>query len=316
VPARTTAQVGDIQLTITQTGVEPIHVSGAQDRAEVFAVRLSLDNTNPTKRRSYRTWAISARLVDNFGNGYKLLPRPPGTGVQEVSLNPTVPVSDVLFFEAPIATAGYVDLHLPGANIGASSGIDLRIQLQTSGARLEAVKQAAAAHEAEARARAAGIAAREAEARRAEGAAKREAEGRRLAAEKARLEAEERKRQAEEKRRQDELAAERARLEAQRRKEEADREAEIKALPGKLASARRSLEVAEDKLKKIKMAKSRYPYSGFVPPEDYFEPKGRYIYFDASQKAQRTKMIQEEIERLTVEIAGIEARLKASGKEP
>jgi hypothetical protein len=188
--------------------------------------------------------------------------------------------------------------------------------LQTSGARLEAVKQAAAAHEAEARAKAAAIAAREADARRAEEAAKRAVEEKRLAAEKARLEAEEKKRQAEEKRRQDELAAEKARLEAKQKKEQADREAEIKALPGKLASARRSLDVAEDKLKKIKMAKSRYPYSGFVPPEDYFEPKGRYIYFEAPQKAQRTKMIQEEHERLTAEIAGLEARIKASGKEP
>jgi hypothetical protein len=307
VPAREAVQVGDIHVAVTQAAVESVALGGFQDRAEALVVRLSLDNLNPTRRRPYRSWAGNARLVDNFGNSYKTLRRPADTGVTEAALNPTSPVADLLLFESPIATAGYVDLHLPGENIGASSAIDFRIQLQTSGARLEAVKQAAAAHEAEARAKAAAIASREAAARRAEEAAKREAEARRLAAEKA-------GREAEAKQRQDELAAEKTRLEAQRLREEADRKAEIMALPGKLASARRGLEVAEDKMKKIKAARSRYAYSGVTPPEDYFDAKGRYIYFTSAQKTERTKTVQEEIDKLTVEIAGTEARLKAMGK--
>jgi hypothetical protein len=310
------AKAGDIEVKITQTGVEQIHVEGVQDRTDVFVVRLSINNTSPSKRHHYQTWAGNARLTDNFGNPYKALPRPRNMGVREVPLDPTEPVIDALIFEAPIATAGHVNLHLPGENIGAADAFGFRIVLHTSGQRLDAVKKAAAAVEADAKARAAAIASKEAAAARAEAqrreeyrlaqenarARQREAD---LAAEQARLQAEKDRRAAEARRRADELAAEKLR-----------QEAEIKALPGKLASAKSNLDDAKDKLRAIKATSSSYTWSGAKMPDDYFTGKPRrYVYYGKSQRIARTKEVQEEIERLTAEIASLEARIKTSGKE-
>lgn len=303
---------GAVKARVAHAGVEPARVFGVQELADVFAVKLSIENGSPTQRHHYRTWASDATLVDNFGNHYKRLARPSDLGVREAPINPTAPVADVLLFETPITTAGYVDLHLPGDNVGASSGATVRLKLHTSGERLAAVRQAAAAFEAEQRARAAAIAAREAEAQR-------KVELARLEVEKARIEAEKRKAAAaaeaerlriqEEKRKSEEAAAtEQARIEEERRKEEA----EIKALPGKLAAARQGLEIAQDKLKKIKAAMSSYVYSTPTPPEDYFNAKGQYIYYTRAQKAQRTSQLKDEVDRLTVEVAKLEARIAGS----
>jgi hypothetical protein len=318
---------GDFEVRITQTGVELIHVDGVQDRTEVFVVRLTINNTSPSKRHQYRTWAENATLNDNFGNPYKRLSRPRNMGVRQVPLDPIEPVVDVLIFDAPIATAGHVNLHLPGDNIGATSEFKFRINLHTSGERLNAVKKAAAANEAEAKAKAAEIAAKEAAARRAEAqrreeyrlaeenarARQREAD---LAAEKARFEAEAQ-------RRADELAAEKARqaAEAKRRADalEAEKlrqEAEIAALPGLLASAKSNLDDAKDKMRAIKATSSSYTWSGAKMPDDYFSGKPRrYIYYGKSQRIARTKEVQDDIDRLTTEIASLEARIKTSGKE-
>lgn len=285
---------GAVKVRVAHAGVEPARVFGVQELADVFAVKLSIENGSPTQRHHYRTWASDATLVDNFGNHYKRLARPSDLGVREAPINPTAPVADVLLFETPITTAGYVDLHLPGDNVGASSGATVRLKLRTSGERLAAVRQAAAAFEAEQRARAAAIAAREAEAQRKVELARIEAE---------RLRIQEEKRKSEEA-----AAAEQARIEEERRKEEA----EIKALPGKLAAARQELEIAQDKLKKIKAATSSYVYSTPIPPDDYFNSKGKYIYYTRAQKAQRTSQLKDEVDRLTVEIAKLEARIAGS----
>jgi hypothetical protein len=319
-PSNNAVVAGDIKTVVVQAGVELIHVEGVQDRTDVFAVRLSVDNTSHSKRHQYRTWATNASLTDNFANPYKCLPRPHDMGVRDVPLNPTAPVNDVLIFEAPITTAGYVDLHLPGAD-AETSDINFRIQLHTSGARLDAVTKAAAAVEADAKAKSAAIASREAEAKRRAEAASQEAirlEGERRVAEEAekakqqaiKLEAEKARLAAEAERRAAELAAEKLRLEDEQRKAKAALEAEILTLPGKLATAQTKLEDVQNMMKKIKAATSRYAWSGPKMPDDYFI-KEKYIYYGLSQKIARTKQVQEDIEQLTGECATLEARIKA-----
>ena len=314
----------DVQVAIPQAGVEPAHVMGISNHADIFAVRLEISNSSHSKRFTYHTWAKNARLVDNFGNPYKLLPRPEGTGVDTMPINPAAPVMDILFFETPITTAKYVDLHLPAGNLGTSADIAVRIQLQTSGARLEAVTNAAKAVEAENKAKAAAIAAKEAEAKRAEErrkaeyrlteenakARQKEAE---LAAEKARL-------AAEDDRRADELAAERAKQEAEAKRradalaaEKARQKAELEALPGRLAAAQADLVVAKDKMRMVKLAANSgtYTYSGAMPA-DYFDAgKKKYIYYGKSQRLARTKEVQDAIDKLIADIASFEARIAA-----
>jgi hypothetical protein len=293
-----TAKSGDFEVTITQTGVELIHVEGVQDRTDVFVVRVSINNTSPSKRHQYTTWAGNASLSDNFGNSYQRLPRPRNLGVREVPLDPTEPVVDALIFEAPIKTAGHVNLHLPGGNLGLSDGFNFRIVLHTSGERLNAVTRAAAANEAEARAKAAGIAAKEAAAQRAEAQRREEY---RLAEENARARQQEAA-----------LAEEKARAAAEKLRQEA----EIKALPGKLASAQSNLVDAKDKMRAIKASSSSYTWSGARMPDDYFTGRPRkYVYYGKSQRITRTKEVQDEIERLTAEIAALEARIKSSEKK-
>lgn len=289
---------GDFKVIITQTGVELIDVEGVQDRTDVFVVRVSIDNTSPSKRQQYTSWAENAALSDNFGNSYRRLPRPRNLGVREVPVDPIEPVVDALIFEAPIKTAGYVNLHLPGVNLGLTAGFSFRILLHTSGERLNAVTKAAAAKEAEAKAHAAGIAAKEAAASRAEAQRR---EDYQLAEENARA-----------RQREAALAEEKARAEAEKIRQEA----EIKALPGKLASARSNLVDAKDKLRAIKVTSSSYTWSGVKMPDDYFSGKPRrYVYYGRSQRIARTKEVQDEIDRLTAEIAMLEARIKTSDKK-
>jgi len=275
--------IGDVQVAITQAGVEPIHVGGVQDRTDVFAIRFSVSNTGFAKRFNYTTWAGNAILVDNFGNRYKLLPRPRDMGVQSVPLNPTAPVIDVLLFETPIATAGAVELQLPAGNIGQSGDFVFHIKLHTSGARLDAVTRAAAAAEAEAKAQSDAIAERESQAKRLERAAED------AKAEKARL-AEEAKKRADEaeaeKARKAAEAKKRADLEAAEKKRIADREAEIATIKSKLVAAQESKKKAELGLKAAK----------------------------DSQFASTVKSLEKEVEKLTTECLELEAKLKSLSK--
>jgi flagellar biosynthesis GTPase FlhF len=282
----TTATIGDVRVSISQVGEETTRVGNAS----VFAIRLSILNTSFSKRLTYQTWSQNATLRDNFGNAYNRLPRPKGVGVQGLPLDPTTPVIDTLLFELPIATAGNVVLHLPGSNVGQQEAFNLRMNLVTSGARLDAVTRAAAAAEAEAKAKAAAIAAKEAEAERAA----REATERKRILE---LEAEKDRRADEAKKKADEEAAERTRradearkkveaAQAAERKRVADREAEIASLERKLATARADKKTAESRLKELK--------------ETAF--------------AASTKKAQQEVERLTAEIADLEAKITSMKK--
>lgn len=295
-------QHGDVRVTVTAADFE--------DAGTAFAIRVSVENLAPTRRGRYQTWAQNATLMDNFGNLYRPVRRPAGA-VTDVPLNPTVPVTDVLLFEAPIATAGKVELGLPGHNVGAPAGFRFVIELQTSGRRQELVQKAAAAQEAEAKAQLAAARAREAEAARKSEAAKLKAEEDRREAERLkseRLAAEEKARlEAEVKRAEAMRDTERLRSEAEAKR----REAEFAALPGKLAAARASLEAARDKLAQIKRATSRYTFTGDTPPNDFFHTSGKYMYYTAAQKTARTEELNKEVDRLKAEIADAEARLKA-----
>jgi hypothetical protein len=277
----TTATIGDVQVSIAQVGEETTRV----ENASAFAIRLSILNTSVSKRLNYRTWAQNATLRDNFGNNYKLLPRPRGTGVQALPLDPTVPVIDTLLFEKPIATAGSVVLHLPGSNVGQQEAFNLRLNLVTSGSRLDAVTKAAEAIDAEAKAKAkaAAIAAKEADAERAA----------REATERARileLEAEKERRAADAKKKaDDEAAAAKKKMEdaeAAERKRIADREAEIAGLENRLAKAREDKKATEKRLQELK----------------------------DTEFAGLTKKAQQEIMRLTAEIAELEAKLATMKK--
>src|SRR4051794_20985339 len=55
---------GDLNVAVSQAGVESVHVGGVRDDARVFVARLALTNTNPTKRLAYRSWVGSALLTD------------------------------------------------------------------------------------------------------------------------------------------------------------------------------------------------------------------------------------------------------------
>ena len=309
----------NIQVTITQAGNEPAHVLGITNRAEIFAARLKISNTSHSKRSEHGR--AGAPRSPTTHNQYRQL-APTGTGVVSMPVDPTEPVSDVLFFETPITTAGYwthayrLGMLAPHPVLRFESHYRPAVQ----GWR---PYSAALAVEAENKAKAASIAAKEAEAKRAE--AQRQEENR-LAVENAKarqreaeLAAEKSKQEAEAKRRADELAAEKSKQEAEAKRradalaaEEARQKAELEALPGELAAAQSALEVAKDKLRMIKLAESggTYPYSGAMP-EDFDAGKKKYIYFGMSQRLARTKEVQEAIEKLTAEIASFEARIAA-----
>ncbi len=270
--------IGDIKVSITQAGIEPIHVSGVQNHTEIFAIRLSISNISSSKRFNYRTWADDATLVDNFDNRYKLLSRPRGMGVQSASLDPATPVSDILLFETPIKTAGSVQLQLPAGNVDQRGYFTLHINLHSTGARLDAVTSAAAAVAAEHKAKSDAIAFKEAEARRKESEARRvetqeqrafemavaekkraaevEAEKARLAAEAKQradaVEAEKARPAAEAKRKADEAQAEKVRLEEEEKKRIADRAAKIATLSNQLAATKKRKEKTELDLNAVK----------------------------------------------------------------
>lgn len=273
-------KVGDVQVSVAQVAAE----TGRAENASVFAVRLSILNTTYGKRLHYQTWAQNATLRDNFGNPYAPIERPRGVGVRDMPLDPTTPVVDTLMFEMPIATAASVTLTLPGDNVGQNGVFRFQMNLVTSGARLGAVEKAAAAAEAEAKARAAEAAAKEAEARRV-------VEQRRLLE----LQAEKERQAAEAKKKADDDAAEKkrqaeeevAKRQAAEKKRIDDWKAEIADLEKRLEAARAAKKKAEKTLIDLK----------------------------DSTFATSVKKAQQDVERLTAEIADLEGRLAQKKKE-
>lgn len=138
-------QQGDIRVAIikAQIGkVDLLDIFGDQGVSQEpqLIVDVSLSNLNPTKKVDYRSWSGGnfgidgvATLEDNFGNNYRRVGfstnRPVGR-VESESIYHGKSITDVLVFEPPIDTAGFLRLEMPAKNFG-GSGV-LRVQIDCS----------------------------------------------------------------------------------------------------------------------------------------------------------------------------------------
>jgi hypothetical protein len=104
--------------------------SGSYTGETTLSVLVTVVNKSRNRKIDYTSWAgdeivlgrNAPKLVDEFGNGYKLIRRGvgarPAFGVESAALGPDEGVADILLFEPPIKTAKSLVLELPQAAFG------------------------------------------------------------------------------------------------------------------------------------------------------------------------------------------------------
>jgi hypothetical protein len=136
-------QIRIVRVTTGQVPVKDIIREDAASKHDLLMVELNLVNPNPTKKVEYHSWAgkdISfnrdyATLNDNFGNSYRrvgfgLGAHPVGAVEDWTTIYPHQPVSELLVFQLPLASATYLDLELPAESYGGEGVIRFRIPIE------------------------------------------------------------------------------------------------------------------------------------------------------------------------------------------
>jgi hypothetical protein len=279
--------LGDVKVQIVRiiTGKVPVKDIVQEDAAsknDLLMVQLRLTNTNPTKKIEYSPWAGKdlpfdrdfATLKDNFGNDYRRITfglgtYPAGAVTGRTTIYPDQPVSDLLVFELPLASATWLDLKLPAKNYGGDGVMRFRIPIEY----VDKEKRD--------------------EAKRLQ-QAKIEEEKRKLEEEKrlqqARVEEEKRLQQA---RVEEEKRLQQEKIEAQKREEEqrvlrekaekeeaakalADAKAKLVDLPPRLAAAEKEENEMQDAVSRLQALYDEAVKKAPAAEKAYFESKSRY----------------------------------------
>jgi hypothetical protein len=110
-----------------------------QSKEALLSVVLDVLNLDENRKLDFKTLAgsdfsfarDSASLSDNFGNKYRGVSfgfsSLPEFRTLDESIYPNRTIRDQLVFEAPIATAGHLDLEIPGKNVGQEGFFRFRI---------------------------------------------------------------------------------------------------------------------------------------------------------------------------------------------
>jgi hypothetical protein len=101
----------------------------------ITRVNVGLISNSKTAKMEFQTWrgagrsAQHARLRDNFGNSYKLLPEWtfPASITSEASLYPDQTIGDQLIFEPLVKGVEWVEVELPTGNLGVEGTIVVRV---------------------------------------------------------------------------------------------------------------------------------------------------------------------------------------------
>lgn len=142
VVAPTPAALGDVKVevhyaTVCEVPLKTFRGETTSQNPQLVIV-VVVTNSSATRKVDYRTWAGPeftidyddfARLTDNFGNTYKRV-RFSDTPVGRVEADSVYPgkwLPDVLVFEPPLGNAEYLNLELPGKNVGVDGVYRFRI---------------------------------------------------------------------------------------------------------------------------------------------------------------------------------------------
>ena len=141
--ARRTIRHGDVSVRLLSARVGKFMVKSIGDQRESkdaeLLIKLNITNRSTTRKLNYSTWAgadISlgrdyANLTDNHGNRYRRVGYGFGGDIvgqtKTASIYPGKSVTDLLIFEPPVDTAEYINLEMPGSNVGGEGTIRLRI---------------------------------------------------------------------------------------------------------------------------------------------------------------------------------------------
>jgi len=143
--ARNAVRQGEVELRIVSvlTGKVPLMATfpdrEGTSESDLLTIEIQLTNLSHSKKIEYHSWLgrdISfgrdfAALEDNFDNTYKRISFGFGTEVightESESIYPGKSLSDVLVFELPVDAVEYLNLELPGKNVGGSGMFRLRI---------------------------------------------------------------------------------------------------------------------------------------------------------------------------------------------
>ncbi len=138
-------QRGDAAVKVLSVTVAPVELTNTlTHRSEkssdvVMAVQVEVRNTGSSKVLDYSTWAGQptgfkrdfAEIVDQDFNGYQRRMYGentiPSGRVEKTSIAPGYPITDILLFKRPPDRLKYLELTLPGENIGSDFLITFRI---------------------------------------------------------------------------------------------------------------------------------------------------------------------------------------------
>lgn len=141
-PATSTAKLGDVEVCIERVAVERVKLKDvlgdAESKETLLTIRIGITNRNKSKKPSYTTWDPefarddSAILRDNFDNSYKRVFFSAMTQVighvRSETLYPNKTIKDILVFETPLETVGFMMLKLPAKNFGGEGEIIFKIE--------------------------------------------------------------------------------------------------------------------------------------------------------------------------------------------
>jgi hypothetical protein len=140
-----TAVRGDAQISIIAVKVAPVMLINQLTKQTekstdvVMAVQLRIQNVGDNGVLDYASWAGQHRgykrdfgeLIDQDGNGYQRRMYGEHTipvgRIAKTSIAPGRSKTDVLLFKRPPANVRYLDLMLPGENVGSDFGITFHI---------------------------------------------------------------------------------------------------------------------------------------------------------------------------------------------
>lgn len=134
-----TAELDGLQVQITEASVGRVELrhlgEKSQSEERLLIVKVRLRTANDTRKYDYRPWHGSLfgspGATDNFGNQYKPIDFGFANTITGRSRADSVsagsPLTDVLVFERPLDKAEYVDLDLPGENVGVKGTFRFRI---------------------------------------------------------------------------------------------------------------------------------------------------------------------------------------------
>lgn len=143
--ARNAVQQGDLQVRVRKVSVGKVQLRGMFGRPiesedERLIIELELTNKAPTRKAEYHTWSDQGlvldrddvTLKDNFGNRYTRIGSglgyyPMGAVEGYESIYPHKSITDVLMFEPPLDTIGYLRLELPANNFGGTGMLRFQI---------------------------------------------------------------------------------------------------------------------------------------------------------------------------------------------